>query len=297
MSLDFDVHRWWPAPLLPREDGRQTTLLFVIAVLSFLAGLSAIGGLAADRAANGWREELTGSATIIVRATGLETADAAAARAAETLAGVKGVTEARAIEKAKADALLEPWIGPEALPPDLPVPRLVAVELDRSAPATAADLKRAIKAAGLDATVDDHSLWAREIMRAGVLARVVAVVLFSLIVAAAGAAIAFATRQGLAARKDVVEILHLAGANDGFIAALFQARFARMSALAGIAGGAAATLAGAALRLFGQGQTLAAILPVRWTDLLAPLPTPFIAAAIAAATARFTAEAILRRSP
>src|SRR5204863_413532 len=157
-SGDFDVQRWWPAPLLPHEDGRQISLLFVIAVLSFLAGLSAIGGLAADRASRTWREELIGSATVIVRASGLETADAAAARAAE-------------------------------------------------------------------------------------------------------------------------------------------ARFARMSALAGIAGGAAATLAAAALRLFGQGQTLAAILPIHWTDLLAPLPTPFVAAAIAAVTARLTAEAILRRSP
>jgi cell division transport system permease protein len=91
-------------------------------------------------------------------------------------------------------------------------------------------------------------------------------------------------------------VLHLAGANDGFIARLFQARFARMSALAGIAGGAAASLAAAGLRNFGQGQTLAAIMPVRWSDLLAPLPAPFIAALIAAVTARLTAEAILRRA-
>lgn len=297
MSVEFIVQKWWPAPLLPREDGRQFALLFVVAVLSFLACLAAIGGLAADRAAHGWREELTGSATVIVRASGLETADAAAARAAEALAGVKGVTEARAIEKAKADALLAPWIGPDALPADLPVPRLVAVELDRKHPATSADLARAIRTAGLDATIDDHSLWTRQIMRAGELARWVAVGLFVLIVSAAGAVIAFATRQGLAARRDVVEILHLAGANDGFIARLFQARFARMSALAGIAGGAAASLAALGLRNFGQGQTLAAIIPVRWTDLLTPLPAPFLAALIAAVTARITAEAVLRRTP
>ena len=297
MNPSFDVQRWWPSPLLPYEDGRQMTLIFVVAVLSFLACLSAIGGLAADRAARGWREQLTGSATVIVRAGGLETADAAAARAAEALAGVKGVSEARAIEKAKADALLAPWIGPEALPADLPVPRLVAVELDRNTPATADELRHALKAAGLDAVVDDHTIWTKEIMRAGALARWVAIGLFALIVTAAGSVIAFATRQGLAARRDVVEVLHLAGANDGFIASLFQQRFARMSALAGATGGAAAAIAGAALRIFGHGQTLAAILPIHWTDLLAPLPAPFIAAAIAAVTARLTAETILRRAP
>ena len=40
MSLAFDANRWWPAPLLPRQDGRDYALLFVVAALSFLAGLT-----------------------------------------------------------------------------------------------------------------------------------------------------------------------------------------------------------------------------------------------------------------
>ena len=70
-----------------------------------------------------------------------------------------------------------------------------------------------------------------------------------------------------------------------------------MAAHAGIAGGLAAAAAAAALRLLGQGQTLTAMLPVQWTDLAAPLPCPFIAALVAAVTARLTAEAALRRMP
>lgn len=133
MSLAFDVNRWWPAPLLPRQDGRDLALLFVVAALSLLAGLAAVGALAGHRAAEGWRTELTGSATVIVRAQGTETADEAAARAADVVSGVKGVTEARALEAAKAQALIAPWIGPGGLPPDLPTPRLVAIDLDRKA--------------------------------------------------------------------------------------------------------------------------------------------------------------------
>ena len=139
MSLAFDVSRWWPAPLLPRRDGRDLALLFVVAALSLLAGLAAVGALAGHRAAEGWRTELTGSATVVVRAQGTETADEAAARAADVVSGVKGVAEARALEAAKAQALIAPWIGPGALPADLPTPRLVAVDLDPKAPASAAD--------------------------------------------------------------------------------------------------------------------------------------------------------------
>ena len=110
-------------------------------------GLAAVGALAGHRAAEGWRTELTGSATVIVRAQGTETADEAAARAADVVSGVKGVAEARALEPAKAQALIAPWIGSGGLPADLPTPRLVAVDLDRKAPASGAAIAAALKAA------------------------------------------------------------------------------------------------------------------------------------------------------
>lgn len=171
------------------------------------------------------------------------------------------------------------------------------MDLAREHPATSADLSRALAADGLDATVEDHSVWTAEIMRTGALARDAALGLLALIVAATGAAVAFATRQGLAARRDLVQILHLAGATDGFIARLFQVRFARMAAVAGAMGGIAAAAAGAALHLFGAGQSLAAVLPIAWTDLAAALPCPVIAALTAALTAGMTARAVLDRAP
>ena len=140
------------APLLPREDARDGALVFVVATLCFLACLAAVFTIGADRAARGWRTELTGSATVVVRPKADETADAAAARAAEVLAGVRGVDEADALEREKADALLRPWLGDDDVLKDLPVPRLVSVDLDPKAPASAADMDQALKAARIDAT-------------------------------------------------------------------------------------------------------------------------------------------------
>jgi len=298
MSLAFDPAKWWPAPLLPRRDGRDWALLFVVAALSFLAGLAAVGALAGERAAQGWRSELTGSATVIVRAQGTDTPDEAAARAEETVAGVRGVAQALPLDAAKTQALLAPWIGPGGLPPDLPTPRLIAVELDPKAPASGEAIRQALKAAGLDADVDDHSRWAAQIMRAGVAVEVAGASLFALILAVLGAVIAFATRQGLAARRDVVEALHLAGATDGYIARLFQARFARSAAQAGLAGALLAAAAAAALKLSSAGdEQLTALLPIAWRDLIAPAPFPVLGALVAAVTARMTAMAALAGRP
>ncbi|MCR5874655.1 ABC transporter permease [Phenylobacterium sp. J426] len=294
MSEPFDVARWRPAPFLPERDARDPALIFVVAVLCFLACLTALGVIAADRAAGGWANQLTGEATVIVRARGGETPDAAAARAAEVLAGVQGVAEARALEREKAYELVRPWLGDSADLEDLPVPRLVAVTLEREQPATADQLNAALSAQGLDTVVDDHSIWIKDIRRAAGVVRWTGSGVFLLIALAAAAVVAFATRAGLAARKDVVEVLHLTGAEDGYIAALFQLRFARIAAVSGALGAAAAAALGATLRLIGGGEGITPALPIAWLDLLAVLPCPLIAAAVAAVAARLTATALIR---
>jgi cell division transport system permease protein len=294
MSEMFDPARWRPAPFLPESETRDGALVFVVAVLCFLACVTALGVIAADRAARGWSSQLAAEATVIVRPRPGETPDSAAARAAEALAGVAGVSEARALEPQKAYDLVRPWLGDVADVEDLPVPRLVAVSLDARRPATAGSLEGALKAQGVDAVVDDHSLWLKDVRRAAGMARGLGTVVFLLIAGAAGAVVAFATRAGLAAQRDVVEVLHLTGAEDGFIAGLFQLRFARVAAVAGLIGAGGAMLSGAILRLAGGAQGLTPALPIAWPDLLAVIPCPVLAAVVAALAARFTAQSLIR---
>lgn len=294
MSDSFDITRWRPAAFLPEVEARDPALIFVIGVLCFLACLTALGALAGDRAARGWTGQLVGEATVIVRARGGETPDAAAARAAEALAGVTGVAEARALEREKAYALIRPWLGDIADLDELPVPRLVAVTLQRQQPATAAALDKALKSQGLDAVVDDHSIWIKDIRRAAGVVRWTALAVFALIAGAAGAVVAFATRAGLAARRDVVEVMHLIGAEDSQIASLFELRFAKIAALSGALGAATAGLLAGLLRLIGGGEGITPALPIAWIDLLAVLPCPILAALVAALAARMTARRLIQ---
>ncbi len=297
MSEFFQVGRWKPGPLLPPRDARDGALVFVVAVLCFLACLTGYAALASNRAAHGWTAQLSNSATVVVRARANETPDSAAARAAETLAGIKGVTEAQALTREKAEALLEPWIGKDALVDDLPTPRLVTLDLDPTNPPTADVLSKALRTAGVDATVDDHSRWIADIERAANLARLAALGVFVLIAAATAAVIAFATRAGLAARRDVIEVLHFSGAEQGFITSLFQNRFATMGAMAGLLGGASAAIIGAIARYFGGGAGIAPVLPLAWIDLAAALPCPLAAALIAGLSARLAASRIVGEMP
>lgn len=289
------IDRWRdrPPPILPRDAGGEPWLAAVIAVLCFLACLSAVGALAADRAAHGWARQLRTEATVQVRPRVGETGAEAAARAAETLAGVAGVEEARAMDRKTAEALLRPWVG-DAVLPDLPLPFLVTVRLDRQAPASAVSLSRALAQAGVDGSVDDHGLWRGEVERSAALITALAVAAFLLTAGAAGAAVAYATQAGMAAQRTVIETLSLNGASDGRIAGLYQLRYGLLAAGAGAAGALAAMVLVAILRFLGGAEGVTPALPVSWTDVLILLPCPLLAATVALVAARMTALARLR---
>jgi cell division transport system permease protein len=280
--------------LLPRDAGGEAWLAALIAVLCLLACLAAAGAVAADRAAQGWARELRAEATVQVRPRVGETGAEAAARAAQTLAGVEGVSEAEAMDRETAEALLRPWIGAAALP-DLPVPHLVTVRLDRTAPASAVTLGRALAEAGLDATVDDHGLWRREVERSAGLITLLAGAGFLLTAGAAGAAVAYATRAGMAAQAGVISILSLNGASDGAIAGLYQWRYGRLAAGAGALGALVAMGTVAGLRLLGGTEGVTPALPLAWSDLLILSPCPLLAGTVGLVTARVVALARLGR--
>ena len=277
-----------PAPLLPRASAGEPWLMTVIAVLCFLACLAAVGASAADRAARGWAGQLGAEATVQVRPRVGETGAAAAARAAETLGGVDGVEEAQALDRRAAEDLLRPWLG-EAVLPDLPLPFLVTVRLSPDAPASAVTLSRALAQAGLDASVDDHSLWRGEVERSAGAIGALAGLAFLATAFAAAAAIAYATRAGLAANRGVIETLSLNGAGDGLIASLFQKRFAVLAATAGAIGALVAAVPVVLLRFIGGSDGISAALPLAWSDLLLLSPCPLLAATVALAAARIAA--------
>lgn len=278
--------------LLPPAAAGEPWLMTVIAVLCFLACLAAVAASAADRAAQGWARQLGAEATVQVRPRVGESGATAAARAAETLAGVDGVEEAAALEREAAEELLRPWLG-DAVLPDLPLPFLVTVRLDPDAPASAVTLSRALAEAGLDASVDDHSLWRAEVERSAALIAALAGAAFLATAFAAGAAIAYATRAGLAAGRTVIQTLSVNGATDGAIAALFMRRFGLLALAAGAIGAGLAALLLAFLRFLGGSQGLTQALPLAWSDLLLLSPCPLLAATVAVLAARFAAMKVL----
>ncbi len=274
--------------ILPSDISADRPLFIVLIILVFLACLSAIAAHAGFRAAGGWNSDLSRSATVQVLSGGEE----AQMSVLDLAKPIKGIYSANDVSREGSEALLRPWLGTAQLPDDLPLPLLVELGLTGDNPRALTELSDAMADAGLDAQIDDHQRWSREIRRAASAVQLVGTLGLTLLIVATGAAAGFATQSGMAARHTIIDVLRQVGAGPAYIARLFMWRFGRLGAFAGLAGAAGALIVSLLFWLM-TGRGSAALMPsftLDKGDLLILCLAPPVSAIICAAAAGLTAK-------
>ena len=219
------------APVLPlSRDASSRFLPWLIAFMVWLATLALAAVMVLSAAGEQWRSSLTGSVTVQIVPTGGADLQSMKRRVEKALAVLRAspqVIAAAPIPTDKVAALLEPWIGTAALSDSLklPIPHLIDVTLAPSANAGTPDiilLGARLAAEIPGATLDDHGRWLDRLLSLARAIEIIAFAVLGLISLAAIATIVFATRTGLAIHHDVIELLHLMGAQDDYVARQFQ---------------------------------------------------------------------------
>lgn len=276
-------------PLLPISDAREAALFFVVGALCFLAALAALTTRGTYKAAEAWGAQIEGEITVVMRGTDRRTAETVAADV-EKLATV---FEAELLSRDEIEDLLKPSLGPGGIPDGLPLPLLMSVQADMAVGDPTEGIEAVLDKAGVDGDVAGNAGYADNVRGGLSVLRMVALSVVALLSATAIAVIAFATHAALLARRDIVDVLHLSGAEDRYIARLFERRFWVLALQAGL-GGAVAALMVTALIVFSGGSAQgveAQLLPrlsLDFWDVVIILVTPVMAGLAARLAARMT---------
>jgi cell division transport system permease protein len=249
---------WSQTPLVPAATVAGRALAIVIAIMTFLAALTAGFAIVLADSSREWRGAVGVEMTIQVTPRAARDIDADSAKAASIAAGFPGVAEARAFTRQQSEELLAPWLGAGLDLSQLPTPRMIVVRRDPQHKLDEIGLRAALDAAVPNASLDDHGAW---LQRLDTMAQVVvgaAVAIFVLVIIAMALAIGFATRGAMAGNREIIEALHFVGAADSFIARQFQFHFLRLGLRGGAAGGAAALLLFLLLSLLSRQWTTSA---------------------------------------
>jgi cell division transport system permease protein len=281
--------------VVPPSGFTATLTLFTAAAMAFLAVFALALSLATGRLADRWGNELARTATVRISAPEGQMAaqTAAALRVLET---TTGVASARALDDAEQAALLAPWFGPDLPLDQLPIPRLIEVtETAEGFDAQGLRLRLAAEVPG--AVLDDHTRWRDPLVRAASRLRLLGWLSLALIGAAMAAMITLAAQAALAANAQVITVLRLVGAQDGYIARAFVRRFAARGlggAAIGTALGCLAILALPPARVEGGFLTGLGFQGWHW---LWPLLIPPLAGLVAYSATRAAARRRLEKMP
>jgi len=293
------------APVLPlTRDASSRFLPWLIAFMVWLAAMALAAVLVLSSFGNQWRNNLTGTLTVQIAATPdgqSATSEQRLNRALDILRKTPGVLKAEALPLKQISDLLAPWLGRDVVTETLglPIPRLIDVKIQPDANINVAALWERLNKEVDGTQVDDHGTWLDKLITLAAAVEAIALAVLALISVAAIATVVFATRTSLTIHHEVIELLHVIGAKDAYVADQFHRHALGLGLKGGIAGVLLATATLLGLGSLWTGVESSLLPPVslniwQWACVLA---VALAAAGISTVTARITVLRALGRMP
>jgi cell division transport system permease protein len=292
-------------PIIPPEAAPLKSLTVAMAIMCYLACL-AIGALILiNRAIDAWTSGLQSEVTVQIREMPGTDVAAEVIKAESLLRQTQGVVSIAVLDREAAAKLLEPWLGPVRTLNELPIPHLIRVAVNPATPPDFDALNAALAKEVRGASLDTHRRWQAELTRMAGVLKYLSYAVLALIAVSAIAIVIFATRTVLDANRGVVDVLHLVGARDGFIARQVQGRFLKTGLMAGCAGMLAGLMTFLLLGFGASGPAAGGIaeasrsllfspVGISWRSYAILIAVPIVATLISVLTAKMTLMRMLR---
>lgn len=238
MTKNITSSRKQEVPL--QDDNSNIFLQVMVCIAVFLSGVSLAGVLAVNAMLNSWNESILGALTVQIMPVVESNKDAGIAetlrqqsKAVEFLEQWPGVESATPLSDKGLKKLIQPWLGDGIEVSDLPVPRLIDVKIKKDIPIDFTNLSRSLAKVAPLASIDNHKIWLDKLVKFADSLRLLAFVVLILVIVVTSGAIFYCTQTSLGLHRYVIEILHLMGAKDTYVAQ----QYARKTAFLGFMGG------------------------------------------------------------
>ena len=268
-----------------QDDSSNLFLQIMISIAVFLFGVTLAGVLSINSMLAAWNESILGSLTVQIMPINDVNQEQAAAetlaqqeKAVELLKSKPEVEKVTPLNNAQLQKLIQPWLKPGA---EVDFLRW-SEELAETAP---------------QASLDNHKLWLNKLIKFADGLKVLALAVLTLVVLITSGAIFYCTQTSLGLHKYIIEILHLMGAKDTYVAQQYAKRTAWLGFLGGLYGLVLAiptifVIANLARQIEGGIISDARLNSADWTAILS---LPLFSMLIAMSTAYYTVKKTLEK--
>jgi cell division transport system permease protein len=192
---------------------------------------------------NNWNKSILGSITvqiIPIHDSNKEKAQAQLLayeeKAVEFLKSVNGIVKVTPLNNEQLNDLLRPWLGDDVSVSDLLTPRIIDVKLAKNVFIDFDQLREDLSQVSPQASLDSHKIWLNKLIALTDGLKLIAMTILSLVIAITSGAIFYTTQMSMGLHKEIIEILHIIGAKDTYIAQQYSKRMGLLGLIGGIFG-------------------------------------------------------------
>lgn len=139
------------------------------------------------------------------------------------LRNVPDIKSFRLLNRSEVLSMLQPWFDDASQFQNLPLSTFIDIETDAHADMDLEHFTQRIQEIVPSAHIESHKIWKSNLLNIAYAIKVIGLVIVMLVIIAAFCVVAFISQTSLIIHRRIIEILHLIGAKNSYIAKQFQA--------------------------------------------------------------------------
>lgn len=222
------------------KEGANLFLRVMTAVSVFVFTLIFSVFLVLDGVAQNWREGMDNTLTVQLmpseEALSPKEEEARQKKVISYFENLEDVQSVRLVTNEEMKKLMAPWLGARADLSVLPLPALLDIELKAQTSPDFEQIAQQLAELAPYASFDNHRLWLAKLVRFAQVLRLLAFIILMMVLMVSILSIFYAVCTSLGVHREIIEILHIMGAKDNYIAAQYARRGFHIGLSAGVAG-------------------------------------------------------------
>ena len=229
---------------IPTDDEETSVFMYVLSSIYmylFVVVLALV--MTINTMVGNWEKDILGSITIQVSPIEDENKKIDTAKTEEQLNKVlqfvenaQGVKSVHVLDNKTVEKLMTPWLGNKVDVTTLPIPQLLDVQLEDNAEINYDEMTQGLHKFTPNAAIDNHRLWLNRLLKFAGSLKVLALCVLLMVAGICAFSIYYSARTSLGINMNSIEILHIIGAKDDYIAEQYAKSYAKIGFFSGVIG-------------------------------------------------------------
>ncbi|MBQ8481322.1 MAG: FtsX-like permease family protein [Alphaproteobacteria bacterium] len=229
---------------IPIDDEETSVFMYVLSSIYmylFIIVLAIV--MAINTMVESWEKDILGSVTIQVspieddnKKIDTDKTQEQLNKVLQFMENADGVKSVNIIDEKTIERLMTPWLGNKVDINSLPIPQLLDVQLKDNAEINYDEMTRGLHKVTPNASIDNHRLWLNRLLKFAGSLKTLALSVLCMVIGICAFSIYYSTRTSLGINLNSIEILHIIGAQDKYIAKQYAKSYAKIGFFSGVIG-------------------------------------------------------------